>query len=118
MVRARLDAISELKNGWFDGRGTAPDPGKLAALSEALVGKFLETIPLPVIAPTPEGNILLEWDTRGLPSLDIELASMTGSFHSLLPDGSEAEETFELTSPEEWAYLFAFLAERIEGDAV
>jgi hypothetical protein len=117
MVRARLDTISELKDGWFDGRGIAPDPRKIAVLSEVLVGKFPETIPLPAIAPTPEGNIVREWDSRGLPSVDIELASMTGSFHSLLPDGSEFEQRFELNSPEDWARLFAFLAKRIEGEA-
>src|SRR5437762_1463515 len=70
-IAARLGEIAGLDDGWLDGQGVAPDKAKMRQIYQRLVGHYPEMLPLPSIVPTPEGNLLLEWDVAGSPSIDL-----------------------------------------------
>ena len=114
-IAARFRELAILEDGWCDGQGTAPDKDLLSLLSESLTSFYPETLPLPLIAPTQDGNVLLEWNTRGDPSVDIELADkLVADFHAF-SDGRDIERRFELDGDESWALFFEFLGIRIEN---
>jgi hypothetical protein len=112
-LSSRFDALQGLANGWLDGSGLAPDKTKLAVVAERMVGHYPEALLLPAIVPTPEGNLLFEWDAPGVPSVDFDLESMRAAFHAFKVDESEIEREFVLTSDDSWDRFFAFLNENI-----
>jgi hypothetical protein len=109
VIAGRLDELSDLSNGWCDGVGVAPDKTKLSFLGERIVGHYPERLPLPLIVPTQEGNLLFEWKLPGDPSLDMNLQNMSASFHGFTPQAVEIERDFELRDDQKWMELFAFL---------
>jgi hypothetical protein len=113
-LSARFDALLALTDGWLDGKGIAPDKMKLGEVAERMAGHYPEQLPLPVIAPTPEGNLLLEWDAPGDPSVDFDLASMRAAFHAFQPDASEFESELSLTTEDSWSQFFALLGEKLQ----
>lgn len=110
----QFDALLALADGWHDGEGIAPDKTRLATIAAKLVGHYPEQLPLPAIAPTPEGNLLFEWDVPRDPSVDLQLDSMRADFHAFQPDETEIKREFSLMSDEAWMQFFAFLNERLE----
>jgi hypothetical protein len=112
-LATRFDELRSLESGWHDGAGIAPDKEALDQVADRLVGHFPESLPLPAIVPTPEGNLLLEWNSTGDPSLDICLPDMTAEFHAFR-DEADVEESFTLAAPDEWKRLFATLAKNIQ----
>jgi hypothetical protein len=114
-LASRLEAMALLADGWYDGQGIAPDKEKLAGITSAIVGTYPEQLPLPLIAPTPEGNLLLEWNLPGDPSIDLDLPSLSAAFHALPHGGGEVEQTFVLDRPEKWKDLFTFLTKQLVG---
>ena len=75
---------------------------------------YPEHLPLPTIVPTQDGNLLLEWDTEGDPSTDIDLGSMKASFHAFGPRGEYVEADFDL-SADSFETFFAFLFDHIQS---
>ena len=115
VIATKLDEISQLKDGWFEGFGLAPDADDLAALSEKLINEYPDKLPLPLLTPTQDGNILLEWAAEGDPSLDINLKAKQASFHSFeVDDAGEIERDFILDTSN-WQALFAFLGASIKS---
>jgi hypothetical protein len=114
-LAVRIESLLALRDGWFDGKGLAPDKAKLTLLGERLVGSFSEELPLPALSPTPEGNLLLEWNVPGDPSVDIDLASLDAEFHAFQPDGSEIEQSFSLASDSDWRGFLNFLSSRLQN---
>jgi hypothetical protein len=112
-LAARFDALLALADGWLDGRGIAPDKTKLAAIAEKMVGQYPDQLPLPAIAPTPEGNLLLEWDAPGDPSVDLHLDSMRAAFHAFQPGDAETEHEIPLTTAASWGEFFSYQNERL-----
>ena len=108
-LAAKFEEFSGLSDGWYDGQGKAPDKEKIEQLAVHMIGHYPESLPLPVIVPTPEGNLLWEWNAEGDPSVDIELDSLTASFHAFNPGGGETERTFELGDASNWPAFFDFL---------
>lgn len=113
----RLDELADLKDGWLDGDGAALDENQLLIVSERLAAHFPENVPLPAIAPTPTGNILLEWSVPGHPSVDLLLAELSADFHSFGTDGNEIEREFRLLDDNAWEQFFAFLSEQLREPA-
>lgn len=113
-LAAKFEELSGLGDGWYDGKGKAPAHEKLDKLASHMVGHYPESLALPAIVPTPEGNLLLEWDAEGDPSVDIDLAAMTASYHSFSLCGGEKERDFGLSDEAHWPLFFEFLQENIE----
>ena len=77
----------------MDGYGKAPDQAVLSSVAEQMV-RYPNDLPIPAVVPTPEGNLLFEWEAPGDPSIDLDLSSMTAVFHSFTPDGNDEEKEF------------------------
>jgi hypothetical protein len=109
-IATRLDEISQLEDGWFEGRGVAPDAEKLTYVFGRLIADYPDKLPLPQIVPTQDGNLLLEWAAEGDPSLDIDLTHLQASFHAFGDDDEDIERSFNLKDAAAgWNQLFAFL---------
>jgi len=113
-LASRFDEIAQLKDGWFEGGGLAPNADKLAFVSEKMIADYPDKLPLPQIAPKQDGNLLLEWKAEGDPSLDIDLAASQGSFHAFGANGDDVERDFNLDAAG-WQALFAFLCDNIKA---
>jgi hypothetical protein len=113
-IWAKLDEISLLDDGWFEGGGQGPDIQSLAYVSQQMVKSYPEKLSLPQIFPTQDGNLLLEWAAAGEPSLDICLANMQASFHAFDSTGNDLEQDFVLTDDDGWQSLFVFLDKNIK----
>jgi len=113
-MAGKFEELSALADGWYDGKGVGLAKDKLAALAAHMIGHYPEGLELPVIVPTPEGNLLFEWDAEGDPSVDIDLSSLTASYHSFGRQGVEMEREFELSDAGVWPEFYEFLQENIE----
>lgn len=111
----QFDRLRSLSDGWFDGAGRSPDSAALDFLELWLVENLPTEIPAPVIVPTPEGDLLLEWNSTGEPSVDIRLSNLHAAFHMFLADGSDLESTYDLRSDEERVQLLEFLRGTVRG---
>lgn len=109
----RLDELAQLQPGWFEGVGLSPDKDRLAQIAEQLASLYPDDLVLPAIFPTQDGNLLLEWDAAGDPSLDIRLDDFHASFHAFGADGTDIEGDFILADEAGWKDLHAFLSENI-----
>ncbi len=118
LLAVRFDDLTQLKDGWYEGRGRAPSKDKLALVAQRLINSYPERVQLPIVAPTQDGNLLLEWDTVGDPSADIDLGAELASFHSFGDRGDEVEMDFSLKSESDWKSFFAFLSEHIKQQSV
>ncbi len=111
---ARFDRLFALEDGWCEGHGVALDKTRLTFVAEKWGADYSDLIP-PFITPTPEGNLLFEWDMTGSPSVDLELASLRAEFHMLAPDGSDVERDFTLNTDDDWREFFGFLVENVSA---
>ena len=83
-VRARLEDIRNLKDGWLDGKGVAPSHMGLDWFSKAFDANYPAGLPRPFIYPTAEGGIQVEWSlSEHELSLEVDLAHHTGAWHRL-----------------------------------
>ena len=111
----QFDELAQLEAGWYEGQGTAPDKNKLEIIAQKLTDSYPEHLPLPTVVPTQDGNLLLEWDTEGDPSTDIDLYSMKANFHAFGPRGEDIEADFDLSVEGSFETLFAFLFAHIQS---
>jgi hypothetical protein len=114
----RFEELAVLEDGWFDGEGYAPDKKRLATIAKHLTDTYPEHLPLPTIVPTPEGDLVLEWQTEDDPSVDIELSSFVASFHAFKPNGEDVEMEFPLENEHDWQPFLSFLSEHIRLEDV
>lgn len=112
-IAARLDELAQLQSGWFDGEGVALDKDRLALFAESIASTYPDDLALPAVFPTQDGNLLLEWNVAGDPSLDIRLVDFQASFHAFGADGVDIERDFDLSSEASWKELHAFLSDGI-----
>jgi len=108
----KFDQILQLEDGWYDGQGLAPDKDKLAGIIQSLAACYPQDLPLPFVAPSQDGDIVLEWDSEGFPSLDVDISAMTASFHAFGTDGGSLVADFDLGDAVGFTSLIAFLSRR------
>ena len=91
-VPARLDEFRNMRNGWLEGAGKAPDHAGLDWLSASFERHYPKEIPLPHTYPTPEGGVEMEW-SFGPQSviLEIDLENRNGDWLSF-DNESEVED--------------------------
>jgi hypothetical protein len=114
-VTLRLEEIADLKDGWLDGKGIAPNPEKLRWLAKAFDNSFKADLPLPHLYPTPEGNIQAEWSLKDWEvTLEIDLTTHQAMYQAIcmteqaagqLPHASTHEHTLALEEIEGWTQL-------------
>jgi hypothetical protein len=102
----QFEAVGQLTEGWCNGCGIAPDKAGLESLAKKLTDSFPQSLRLPIITPTLDGNLLLEWGAIGYvgttpcygggPSVNIDLLSMKVDFCDFKADGGVIEKDFDL----------------------
>ena len=100
-ILTRLEELSCLEDGWYNGLGAALKKEGITTTIELLVSSFPKDLPLPGIFPTPEGDLSLEWNHAYQSSLDIDLETLQGEFHAVT-ETEEIEEDFDLSSESGW----------------
>ncbi len=115
-VTLRLDALSQLQDGWLDGKGKAPSNEGLQWLASAFDDRFDLMLPLPHLYPTPEGGIQAEWSMNGSEiTLTVDLQSKQAVFQSLrLSDEMQNDMALNLATDDDWQRLNQTL-QQIEG---
>jgi hypothetical protein len=103
----RLEQIAQLKDGWLDGKGTAPTKDKLDWLNAAFEAGFSPELPLPYLYPTAEGGIQAEWSLHDWSvTLEINLETQIGEYQALnLKDQTSTDLQFHLGEPGGWEQL-------------
>jgi hypothetical protein len=103
----RFDEFRTLRNGWLAGEGVPPSGDGLDRLARAFEDNFPEAAPLPFAYPTPEGGVRFEWSIGPHEiSLDIDLKTMSGAWHSLnLDDDEDKMNTVPLSTRDGWGWI-------------
>ncbi len=114
VLTVRFDELAQLEDGWYEGHGVAPKGGNFELIAKTLIDSYPDNLPLPSITPTQSGDLLLEWNAAGDPSVDITLSTMQASFHAFGPDETDIEADFSLTDEQSYAPFFAFLSANIK----
>jgi len=103
--------LKSLKDGWLDGEGLAPNKDAISKLLNKMAEYPHHKIPTPAIIPTPEGNVVLEWNKiSSMPSVDINLSTWEAEFS----DMGDNEMSFDLSEDSEWDNLFNYLLDKIK----
>lgn len=106
-VPARLEELSQLKQGWLDGEGTPPNIRGIEWLSKTFDENFNPTMPLPATFPTPDGGIQFEWSLDDWEaSLKVDLQTHLATYEELeLSSDSENAERLNLDMEDDWQRL-------------
>lgn len=86
-----LESFYELKDGWCGEGSKAFHEEYLQSFISQLVESYPIDLPLPFIAPTAEGDILLEWEEYRDLSADIELETGKAYLHAFNEEGEDIE---------------------------
>ena len=107
-VGSRLDELRDLRDGWLDGEGVAPDHAGLDWLSGVFKRYYPDDVQLPHTYPTEDGGISLEW-SLGTWEIDIEvnLEKHTGEWYMFNKDTKNNEENkkLKLDKPDDWKWV-------------
>jgi len=104
----QFDKLMQLKDGWCGGIGVAPDKSKVEIVAKKIISSYPEHLPLPIIVPTLDGNLLMEWHAKGNPITDIDLGSMMAHFHIFGLNDDDIENDFDLNN--DFKSFVAFLS--------
>ena len=116
-IRAQLDSLRDLKDGWADGMqyasswgsgyGKAPRHVDLNWLSDRFAQHYPGNAPLPYIYPTPEGGVQAEWSIGANEiSLELDFTKRTAEWHCLDVNTDIADiRTLDLDVPRSWSWL-------------
>lgn len=82
-IQWQLEGLRALRDGWFDGHGTAYDPATIDKLGQALEA-FYALGKLPSIYPNPQGLVNIEWDNAAFDiTLEVDPNTLKGEYHAL-----------------------------------
>ncbi len=73
-----------------------------------MIGRYPHDVGYPAIVPTPEGNLLFEWNWPNNPSIDIDLNNLV-SFHVFVLGEEDLELDFDLSESAVWDELYGLL---------
>lgn len=106
-IAARIDELAIIEDGWLDGEGRAPSRDRLTDLKDLFETYFFGDLPLPFLLPTESGGVRAEWSTGVWESsLDIDLESMSGYWHTWNKENDEDSELdLNLDEEEGWDSL-------------
>lgn len=111
-VSLRITELSELKDGWYNSIGVAPDKVGLIKFEQLFKQHYPESLVLPTIFPTVSGNIQLEWS---LPdneiSLEVQLTTLSAELVSVsISTDFVKEEILDLNDLNSWKILTKILS--------
>ena len=116
-IRAQLDELRLLKDGWLEGEGTSPPKPSLDWLEDAFDRLFPDDAPLPHLYPTETGDVQAEWSIGSIEiSLDLNLGTHSGEWHALDTEtGGLEERTLNGDDNSDWKWLARRIAAMVEA---
>ena len=106
-VRARLDELRDMRDGWFEGQGVAPSQDGLDWLAACFERSYPDDLRLPYIYPTFDGGIQAEWSfpLREI-DLEVDLSTHQANLYNLDLQSEDDEITsLNLDDKAVWAWL-------------
>lgn len=92
-ISVQMDQLTQLKDGWLDGQGIAPDPDMLNWLSSEFDSNYHPDLPLPYLYPTADGGVQAEWTGNNWEiSLEINLKNKKAEFLAVNLISKEVQE--------------------------
>lgn len=118
-IPARIDELRVLKDGWFEGAGTAPPKAGLDWLSNEFSQRYSDELDCPHLYPTVDGGIRAEWSLKPHEaSLEVDLVSHRGCWHDLnMTTDAEVERELNLNRPDDWQWLIEQIQQMAGGAA-
>ena len=106
-VPARLDELRAMKDGEYDGYGSAPSHEGLDWLSDTFEIYYPDDLPLPNTYPTPEGGLEMEWKEGSQTVIfGIDLATREGEWLQFdTSSDSEISRELDLDASEDWQWV-------------
>ena len=108
-ISDRLEYLSTVEDGWFEGRGVALDRAGLVWLDQRMAEHYVATdTPLPFLCPSVDGGVIGEWMLeRHTCVIEIDLAARTGSWVDVEMESGDGieEQILDLDSAEGWQWL-------------
>lgn len=119
-MASRFDEISQLQNGWYNGEGLALNSTNFQIIASLFINNYPQCSPIPLIFPTQDGNLLLEWNINGLPTIDINISQKIASYQafSLYNNIDFIEKNFNLTNKRDITEFFNFIRANIKAPPV
>ena len=114
-VRARLQFLSSLKSGWFNGEGTQFPRKFLHELADRFDRWYPTELQKPAIFPHADGTIGCEWSLpKGECILTVDPSTDTADWidFSLRDESDEKERVLDLGSDADWKWLSERVAAR------
>lgn len=113
-----IQALKELRPGWYEGSGSVPSHNGLSWLVGNIEGSFHpQTLIVPGIFPTPEGHVQLEWDLgsyQGILEFDLENKRADWLMFCLDTPEKGEELKIDLSSASGWTELTNCITELME----
>lgn len=109
-ITARIEELSYLKDGWFNGEGFALPLEFLQWFNHNFLKYYDTTLPLPYLYPMPEGGLQAEWiNERYDISVEIPFGGVS-NYHVLDKlNNKEIMDEFKLADDSSWQALNNFL---------
>ena len=106
-VRARIEELKLLRDGWLDGSGVAATASSIDRVGAQFEGRYPDDLRPPYLFLTPEGHLLAEWSLKPWSLMsEIDCHAMIGEWHALnLETDAETERELDLTSEADWAWV-------------
>lgn len=118
-IAARIEELSELRDGWLDGVGFTLHKDGLIWLRNKFDNYYPEELLLPYLYPTAEGKVQAEWTIGNNEiSLEIDIENYQGEWQSL--EMTKCEECFKelnLNTEDDWQWITSKIKSlsRVEG---
>lgn len=113
-ISDRLEYLSTVEDGWFEGRGVALDKAGLLWLDQRMADHYVATdLPLPFLCPSESGGVIGDWSLdRHVCGIEIDLTARTGSWFDVDRETHEGidERILDLDSADGWQWLVERLA--------
>ena len=113
VISDRLESLSEVEDGWYEGRGVALDRAGLLWLDQRMADHYVATdLPLPFLCPSLPGGVIGEWMLeRHTCMIEIDLDARTGSWVDVEMETGDGidEQILDLDSADDWQWLLGRL---------
>jgi hypothetical protein len=119
-LAVKFDHLAQIEDGWYDGDGVALDADDLQAIATIFIENFPDSLPIPQIVPTFDGNILVEWNVEGYPSIEINIAKKSANFQifGIRDNDDLIEKEFDLANKGNIEHFFSYLQTHIKPASV
>lgn len=108
-INNRLDELSKLEKGWYDGEQGDVIPNLLKFRNSILENELIYIGNKPYIYPTIEGGLSIEWDIDTIhANLDVDMKTFKAEFSYYSDDTNDDEDNtleFNLKLKKDWVSL-------------